>query len=122
ANMMAICVAGGPSGAPAKRDPKDPKKPPQLIDETQKRWETWLNDRNGPVYKALSAKNKNFLADLLPSSGELNDSGKLYTAIRYAFESKDVGEAFLQVKIQHTAGVLLMAVNSAAIGLSRNLS
>ncbi|MBZ5797078.1 hypothetical protein K8353_44305, partial [Burkholderia contaminans] len=122
ANMMAICVAGGPSGAPAKRDPKDPKTPPQLIDETQKRWETWLNDRNSPVYKALSAKNKNFLADLLPSSGELNDSGKLYTAIRYAFESKDVGKAFLQAKIQHTAGVLLMAVNSAAIGLSRNLS
>ena len=122
ANMLANCVAGGPSGAPAKLDPKDPKKPPQLIDETQKRWEIWLNDRNSPVYKALAAKNKHFLADLLPDSDGLNDSGKVYTAIRHAFESKDVGEAFLQAKIQHAAGVLLMAVNSAAIGLSRNLS
>ena len=121
ANMMAICIAGGPSGAPAKRDPKDPKKPPMLTDATQKRWEKWLRDPKSPVYQALLAKNKNFLAGLMPSSDGLNDSSKLYGAIRTAVESKDIGGAFLQPKIKHTAGVLLMAVNSAAISLSANV-
>ncbi|MGP8471131.1 T6SS effector BTH_I2691 family protein [Burkholderia sp. PR2] len=121
ANMMAICIAGGPSGAPAKRDPKDPKKPPLLTDATQKRWEKWLRDPKSPVYQALLAKNKSFLAGLMPSSDGLNDSSKLYGAIRTAVESKDIGGAFLQPKIKHTAGVLLMAVNSAAISLSANV-
>ncbi|KER72444.1 hypothetical protein HR51_07400 [Burkholderia cepacia] len=121
ANMMAICVAGGPSGAPAKRDPRDPNKPPLLTDATQKRWEKWLRDPKSPVYQALLAKNKNILAGLMPSSDGLNDSSKLYGAIRFAVESKDIGGAFLQPKVKHTAGVLLMAVNSAAISLSANV-
>ncbi|MEM5435482.1 T6SS effector BTH_I2691 family protein [Paraburkholderia diazotrophica] len=123
--MMSLCLAGGPSEAP---EPSDPKKdqPPPLKGPTRILWSKWLKDKNSPPYKALLAKNTNFLAGLAPSFDEnskltLNDSSKLYEAFKTVLTSKDAGEAYMQPALQQSVGVLLMAVNSAAGSLHAHI-
>jgi hypothetical protein len=117
-HMMSLCLAGGSSELPEPIDPKKKDQTPPLTGPTRILWNKWLNDKNSPPYKALLAKNTNFLAGLAPSCDDqnklsLNDSSKLYEALKAVLTSNDAGEAYMQPALQQSVGVLVMAVNSA---------
>jgi hypothetical protein len=110
--MMAACLAGGPTEAlPAQGQP---------LGMTQHIWQQLLEDDRSLLYQALLAKNQKLMQQVASAlSGD--DSGKVYDIIKSIAGTAD-GQLLMTKPIQDAVGQLLAATNSAGNALSQHIS
>jgi len=110
--MMAACLAGGPTEAlPAQGQP---------LGMTQHIWQQLLEDDRSLLYQALLAKNQKLMQQVASGlSGD--DFGKVYDIIKSIAGTAD-GQLLMIKPIQDAVGQLLAATNSAGNALSQHIS
>ncbi|MGN8249941.1 T6SS effector BTH_I2691 family protein [Pseudomonas sp. SMV7] len=110
--MMAACLAGGPTEAlPAQGQP---------LGLTQHVWQQLLEDEQSLLYQALLAKHQGLMQQVVAAlSGD--DFGKVHDIIKGIAGTGD-GQLLMIKPIQDAVGQLLAATNSAGNALSQHLS
>lgn len=123
---MALCLSGGISEAPARQ--ADHSQEAATFEEaghTVSLWSDWLKNPQSPIYRALFLRDKQLLADLLPSfnaTGDIdwNDSEKLYAAVTKLI-GNDNFKHHVRPQLQQAMAQLLGALNAAAARLQPSL-
>ncbi|MDM3886750.1 T6SS effector BTH_I2691 family protein, partial [Pseudomonas sp. BCRC 81390] len=110
--MMAACLAGGPTEALPEQG--------QPLGLTQHVWQQLLEDDQSLLYQALLAKHPGLMQHVVAAlSGD--DFGKVYDIIK-SIAGTDDGQLLVIKPIQDAVGQLLAATNSAGNALSQHLS
>ncbi|MFJ2548602.1 T6SS effector BTH_I2691 family protein [Pseudomonas sp. NPDC087612] len=112
---MALCLSGGISEAPVTDSADADSGPTAML------WDTWLRNPQSPVYRALLRRDRQLLAELLPSfkastDTDWNDSEKLYAALSKILAS-DESMQLLRPSVQDAMAQLLGALNAASARL-----
>ncbi|UVL63765.1 hypothetical protein LOY54_11045 [Pseudomonas sp. B21-032] len=112
---MALCLSGGISEAPVTASAGADSGPTAML------WDTWLRNPQSPVYRALLRRDRQLLAELLPSfkastDTDWNDSEKLYAALSKILAS-DESMQLLRTSVQDAMAQLLGALNAASARL-----
>ncbi|WP_339101481.1 T6SS effector BTH_I2691 family protein [Pseudomonas atacamensis] len=123
---MALCLSGGISEAPARQ--ADHSQEADTFEEpghTVSLWSDWLKNPQSPIYRALFLRDRQLLADLLPSfnaTGDIdwNDSEKLYAAVTKLI-GNDNFKHHVRPQLQQAMAQLLGALNAAAARLQPSL-
>lgn len=123
---MAQCLNGGISEAPMGQGDGPPEKNP-IADTgpTASLWSDWLKNPKSPIYRALLLRDKQLLADLLPSfnaagDSDWNDSEKLYSALTKLIDNEEFRH-HVRPHLQQTMAQLLGALNASAARLLPSL-
>ncbi|WP_406819365.1 T6SS effector BTH_I2691 family protein [Pseudomonas sp. KnCO4] len=110
--MMAACLAGGPTEALPEQG--------QPLGLTQHVWQQLLEDDQSLLYQALLAKHQGLMQQVVAAlSGD--DFGKVHDIIKGIAGTGD-GQLLMIKPIQDAVGQLLGATNSAGNALSQHLS
>nr|WP_225778516.1 T6SS effector BTH_I2691 family protein [Pseudomonas sp. Marseille-Q3773] len=110
--MMAACLAGGPTEALPEQG--------QPLGMTQQIWQQLLEDDQSLLYQALLAKHQGLMQQVVAAlSGD--DFGKVHDIIK-GIAGTDDGQLLMIKPIQDAVGQLLAATNSAGNALSQHLS
>nr|NLU60173.1 hypothetical protein [Pseudomonas sp. BIGb0427] len=112
---MALCLSGGISEAPVTASADADSGPTAML------WDTWLRNPQSPIYRALLRRDRQLLAELLPSfkastDTDWNDSEKLYAALSKILAS-DESMQLLRTSVQDAMAQLLGALNAASARL-----
>ncbi|KJK12713.1 T6SS effector BTH_I2691 family protein [Pseudomonas sp. 2(2015)] len=112
---MALCLSGGISEAPVTDSADADSGPTAML------WDTWLRNPQSPIYRALLRRDRQLLAELLPSfkastDTDWNDSEKLYAALSKILAS-DESMQLLRTSVQDAMAQLLGALNAASARL-----
>jgi hypothetical protein len=123
---MALCLSGGVSESSARQaDHPQETAPVEDTGHTVSLWSDWLKNPQSPIYRALLLRDKQLLADLLPSfnaTGDIdwNDSEKLYAAVTKLIGNDDF-KHHVRPHLQQAMAQLLGALNAAATRLQPSL-
>ncbi|MGY4526561.1 T6SS effector BTH_I2691 family protein [Pseudomonas sp. TE21394] len=110
--MMAACLAGGPTEALPEQG--------QPLGMTQHVWQQLLEDDQSLLYQALLAKHQGLMQQVVAAlSGD--DFGKVHDIIKGIAGTAD-GQLLMIKPIQDAVGQLLAATNSAGNALGQHLS
>ncbi|MFJ4457617.1 T6SS effector BTH_I2691 family protein [Pseudomonas sp. NPDC089392] len=110
--MMAACLAGGPTEALPQEG--------QPLGMTQHIWQQLLEDERSLLYQALLARNQKLMQEAIVALAG-DDFGKVYDIIKGIAGTAD-GQLLMIKPIQDAIGQLLAATNSAGNALSEHLS
>ena len=123
---MALCLDGGISEAPSGQgDDSQEKNNVEDTGPTASLWSDWLKNPKSPIYRALLLRDKQLLANLLPSFNatgdtDWNDSEKLYSALTKLIDNDEFNH-YVRPHLQQAMARLLGALNASAARLQPSL-